>query len=161
MTISRMTNKFGPAALYSRGLAFARVCALGMLPLAGVLAQTPPPARPAVVAKPAPVKPATVLPVSTPAPNPTYQRAVQQQGVQNQLQQNAVEEQIRQQSSNNTSQNVTDPTLKQQTNSADNASQNLYRARQQSLINSYQALPAPVGTNPTQPQPPTQPASGQ
>jgi hypothetical protein len=137
------------------GLSVALACSLWMLPLAAAFAQTPP-AKPAVAAKPAPVKPATIQPAYAPAPNPTYQRAVQQQGVQNRLQQNAVEEQIRQQSSNNTSQNITDPTLKQQTGAADSASQNLYNARQQSLIDRYQALPTPVGgTNPQPTAPPT------
>lgn len=121
---------------------FLRALTVCMLLSAGsVLAQTSP-------AKPAspPPKPAPRVVVPS-ASQYQYQQAQQQQQFNDQLQKQQQRQQL-QQSIQNTARlpNANNPALLNQTDSADKANQDRYRAQQQDLLNRYQnaATPPPV-----------------
>ena len=92
---------------------------------------------------PQPAPPRPVVIVQPPA-NARFQAAVREQQVRDQLQKNQVEEQLRQgQASAIRRPYASDPTQAARLDRADQAQRDLYRARQQDLLDRYQSAVAP------------------
>jgi hypothetical protein len=105
----------------------------------GTVAAATPPA-----VKPAPVAPRTVI--VQPSANAQFQQKMQQAQLRGQLQQAQVEQQNQQALSQNLSRPYADnPQMQQQTNQANAAQQRIDRARQQNIIDRYNAAPPPSG----------------
>lgn len=96
------------------------------------------------LAAPQTAPPRTVI--LPPSSNLRFQQTVQQQQVRDSLQKARVEAQNRQGVSDNSRRPYAkNPRMQDQIDRADAAQQNIERARQQDLINQYQAAPVPPG----------------
>lgn len=154
---SPQTNAGGSQVFASRGS--SRTLMLGaafglLLGIAGTaLGQAaPPPPAPKPVARPVLVGPSS---------SARFQQTVRQQQATDSLQKAQVEAQNRQGvSSMSQTPNANNPQLQNQTNQSDAAQQNIERARQQDIINRYQATPVPQGRVVVPPNPPPKPANG-
>jgi hypothetical protein len=103
---------------------------LAALPLAAFAQATTKPAP-----APAP-RPKVYTPVASPAQQ--WQRQADQQQLINRQNQHAVQEQLRQNNLNQQRNAATDPTLRNQLDSADRQQQQQYRARQDNAARQYQ-----------------------
>ena len=109
--------------------------ALGLSPLAAALQVAPTPPRPVVIVQP-------------PA-NSRFQQTMREQQVRDQAQKNQVEEQLRQTRSEMARQPfANDPVRAVRLDQADQAQRELYRARQQDLLDRYQSAVAPPVVHP-------------
>lgn len=96
-----------------------------------------------------------------PSSNARFQQTVQQQQARDSLQKAQVEAQNRQGVSNMSQRpHANNAQMQNQINQADAAQQNIERARQQDIINRYQATPVPQGRVVVPQPPPSKPASG-
>lgn len=107
------------------------IAALAMALPARVLAwQSAPPPRPVIVVQP--------------PPNARFQQTMREQQMRDQLQKNQVEEQLRQSQADRARQPfATAPVRAVRLDQADQAQRDLYRARQQDLLDRYQSAVAP------------------
>jgi hypothetical protein len=109
--------------------------AVGLSPLASAWQVAPAPPRPVVIVQP----PANVR----------FQQTMRDQQVRDQAQKNQVEEQLRQARSDMARQPfATDPVRAVRLDQADQAQRDLYRARQQDLLDRYQSAVAPPVVHP-------------
>jgi hypothetical protein len=97
--------------------------------------------------KPAPpARPVQRTVIVQPSANARFQQTVQQQQVRDQLQKAQVEQQNRQVVSDNSRRpHDNNPPLQQQIDQSSAAQQRIEQARQQDMINRYQATPPPAG----------------
>jgi hypothetical protein len=139
MTITRLVAA-GPMPIVFRRYFLRALAACLLLGAGQVLAQTQPP-KTSPPSKPAAPAPRTIVP---PASQYQYRQAQQQQQVTDQLQRQQQRQQL-QQSIQNTARlpNANNPALLNQTDNADKANQDRYRAQQQDLLNRYQNAATP------------------
>jgi hypothetical protein len=118
------------------------VAVLVALPMRAALAQQQTP--PSSTRKPSPPPAPVYVP---PPPNAQFNASMRQQQVRDQLQKNQLEEQLRQSSVETQKRpSASDPAYTSQLDQASRAQNQIYRARQQDLIDRYQSAvtPAPV-----------------
>jgi hypothetical protein len=144
MTITRLVT-VGPKPVASFQHYFLRaLTGLLLLGASQAFAQTQPPKTASPPPKPAAPAPRVITPSAS---QYQYQQAQRQQQVTDQLQKQQQRQQL-QQSIQNTARlpNANNPALLNQTDNADKANQDRYRAQQQDLLNRYQnaATPPPV-----------------
>jgi len=98
------------------------------------------------VAPPPPAPPAPRAALVQPSANAQMQQTMRQAQVRSQLQQSQLEQQNQQALSQNVSRPyANNPEMQQQTNQANAAQQRIDQARQQSIIDRYNAAPPPSG----------------
>lgn len=139
--------------LASRGLLAAALTAL-LIPLGTLIAATAPIAQ----VPPRPVARPVILP---PSSNARFLQTVQQVQARDSLQKAQVEAQNRQGVSNNSQlPHAGDVPMQNQINQSDAAQQDIERARQQDIIDRYQATPPPLGRVVVPQRVPSKPANG-
>jgi len=98
--------------------------------------------------QPAPARPVVIV---QPPANARFQSSVREQQVRDQLQKNQLEEQLRQGQANTTRRPyANDPAQAARLDRAEQAQRDLYRARQQDLLDRYQSAVAPPLVHPAQ-----------